>query len=451
MKYLVVVAVVLLIFANASAQDPDWQNLKVFDINKEAPHATMMPFKDEKAALTKKRRASVYYKSLNGTWKFNWVRKPSDRPEDFYKESYDVSAWDDIKVPSNWEVEGYGIPIYVNHQYEFADYKAPVSDEMEFVEKIYPKTPGKVPQDYNPVGSYKRTFSIPESWEGRRVFVQFGAVKSAMYIWVNGKKVGYSQGSKTPAEWDISDYLRSGENSIAVEVFRWSDGSYLECQDFWRISGIERDVFLYSTPQVRIRDFYVKSSLDDNYVDGEFQLEVELKNHTKNLKSGDYQVEMKLLDLDKKLLVSDTKDADINRESDFKVAFDHKIENPDKWTAETPQLYSLLIILKNSKNEIVEVVTSKVGFRKIEIKDGVFYINGVAVLIKGVNRHEHDQYTGHVISEEAMIKEIAIMKHFTITGFISHRPNNNTRMIFISLNHSHISIDMCGSPFWLLC
>ena len=252
----------ILIFFNSDmvyAQSVDWENPKMFDQNKEAPHATLMPFKSEDAALSQKRNESVYYQSLNGTWKFNWVRKPADRPLDFYNPSFDVSSWDDIPVPSNWELEGYGIPIYVNHQYEFADYKAPVSDEIEFVDKIYPKNPGKVPHDYNPVGSYRRSFSVPDSWDGRRVFLQFGAVKSAMYVWINGKKAGYSQGSKTPAEWDITDYLTSGENTLAVEVYRWSDGSYLECQDFWRISGIERDVFLYSTPQVRIRDFFVKN------------------------------------------------------------------------------------------------------------------------------------------------------------------------------------------------
>ena len=425
MKYPGTIAIALLIFFNTNAQDPEWQNLNIFDLNKETPHATLIPFKDEQAALNNKRRASIFYKSLNGIWKFNWVRKPADRPKEFYMNNFDVSGWDDMKVPSNWEVVGYGVPIYVNHQYEFADYKAPVSEEMEFVDKIYPKTPGKVPEDYNPVGSYKRTFTIPDSWRGRRVFIQFGAVKSAMYIWINGKKVGYSQGSKTPAEWDITNYLFEGDNSVAVEVYRWSDGSYLECQDFWRISGIERDVFLYSTPQVRIRDFFVQASLDENYTDGLFQLEVELKNHLNKGKSGKYQIEMKLLDEDAKLVVSDIKDAEINRKPKIKVVYSSNIKNPKKWTAETPYLYTLLISLKNAKNKTTEIVTCKVGFRNVEIKDGVFYINGVAVLIKGVNRHEHDQYKGHVISEEAMIKEISLMKQFNLNAVrTSHYPHD---------------------------
>lgn len=401
----------------------DWENPKMFDQNKEAPHATLMPFKSVEAALTKKRNQSVYYKSLSGIWKFNWVRKPADRPKDFYKMAYDVSAWNDIPVPANWELEGYGIPIYVNHQYEFADYKAPVSDEIEFVERVHPKNPGQVPHDYNPVGSYRRTFTVPENWDGRQVFIQFGAVKSAMYLWVNGKKVGYSQGSKTPAEWDITKYLKKGENVLAAEVYRWSDGSYLECQDFWRISGIERDVYLYSTPKVRIRDFFAKADLDSQYQNGILSLDVDLKNHTHQLRSGNYEVEYRLVDEQGKLLAVESQKALINKKSGLSLNFSKEIPNPKKWTAETPNLYTLAISLKNKKGNVIEAVSCKVGFRKIEIKDAVFYINGVAVLIKGVNRHEHDQFKGHVVSEEGMIKEIALMKQFNINAVRnSHYP-----------------------------
>ena len=350
MKFSIIQLLSLLVLT-ASAQTmedkiTDWENPKMFDQNKEVAHATLMPFKSLDAALTKKRNQSVYYKSLSGTWKFNWVRKPADRPIDFYKPAYDVAAWDDIPVPANWELEGYGVPIYVNHQYEFADYKAPVSDEIEFTGKIYPKNPGKVPHDYNPVGSYRRIFSIPENWDDRQVFIQFGAVKSAMYIWVNGKKVGYSQGSKTPAEWDITKYLEKGENVLALEVYRWSDGSYLECQDFWRISGIERDVYLYSTPKVRIRDFFAKADLDSQYKNGLLSLDIDLKNHTQKLRSGNYAVEYRLINEQGKLVAADSQKVLINRKSDFKLNFTKEISNPKKWTAETPNLYSLLISLK---------------------------------------------------------------------------------------------------------
>ena len=426
MKYFKLLSFILFFSSVINAQNtlPDWENPQMINRNKEATHATFIPFRTVDEALTQKRNQSVYYKSLNGIWKFNWVRKPADRPVDFYKPGFDVSGWDNIPVPANWELEGYGIPIYVNHQYEFADYKHPVSDEIKFIDKIYPANPGLVPTDYNPVGSYRRTFTVPETWDGRRVFIQFGAVKSAFYIWVNGKKVGYSQGSKIPAEWDITDYLETGENVLAIEVYRWSDGSYLECQDFWRISGIERDVFIYSTPKVRIRDFFAHAGLDSEYKNGEFSLDVDLKNQFEKLHSGNYVVEYQILDADKSVVASDSQEAKINKKTDLKLTFSKTIQNPEKWTAETPNLYSLVISLKNKDGETVEAVSSKIGFRKIEIIDDIFKINGVAVLIKGVNRHEHDQNNGHVISEENMIKEISLMKQFNLNAVrTSHYPN----------------------------
>ena len=408
---------------SAQNEVPDWENPLIISQNKEATHSTLMPFRTVSEALSQKRNQSVFYKSLSGTWKFNWVRKPDDRPVNFYKLDFDVSDWENILVPANWELQGYGVPIYVNHQYEFADYKAPVSKEIEFIDRIYPANPGKVPHDYNPVGSYRRTFSVPKNWDGRQIFIQFGAVKSAFYLWVNGKKVGYSQGSKIPAEWDITDYLIEGENVLAAEVYRWSDGSYLECQDFWRISGIERDVYIYSTPKIRIRDFFAKADLDSEYKNGIFELEVDLKNHVEKLRSGNYNVEYQIFDGNKSLIVSDLQEAKMNKNSNLKLTFSKEIENPKKWTAETPNLYSLVIILKNESGEIVETVSSKIGFRKVEIIDTIFKINGVAVLIKGVNRHEHDQYNGHVISEKNMIKEIELMKQFNINAVRnSHYP-----------------------------
>ena len=411
-----------------NTQKNDWENPRMFNQNKEAPHASMMPFSTIDNALTKKHKASVYYKSLNGTWKFNWVRKPTDRPVDFYKPSYDVSQWDDIKVPSNWEVEGYGVPIYCNHQYEFASYKAPVSDEIKFVDKIYPANPGQVPHDYNPVGSYRRAFTVPESWDGRQIFIQFGAVKSAFYLWINGQKVGYSQGSKTEAEWDITKYLKKGENTLAVEVYRWSDGSYLECQDFWRISGIERDVFIYSTPKVRIRDFFVKADLDEEYKNGKLSVEVDLKNHFNKLRCGNYSLSYSLHDENGRVVNSSLLPVKINRKENAKLTFEEQtIIDPLKWTAEAPNLYTLVISLAEDKKggETTEMVSTKVGFRKVEIIDEVFYINGVPVLIKGVNRHEHNQYTGHVVNEEDMLHEIKLMKQFNINAVRnSHYPTH---------------------------
>ncbi len=422
---LLIIGVLIMITSRAASEEiPDWENPHMFNQNKEIPHASMMPFATIEKALSNKHQASVYYKSLNGTWKFNWVRKPADRPHDFFKPTYDVSEWDDIKVPSNWELQGYGVPIYCNHQYEFASYKAPVSEEIKFVDKIYPANPGQIPHDYNPVGSYRRNFTVPQSWDGREVFIQFGAVKSAFYIWVNGQKVGYSQGSKTEAEWNITKYLQKGDNTLAVEVYRWSDGSYLECQDFWRISGIERDVFIYSTPKVRIRDFFVNADLDHTYRNGKLSVDVELKNHEKNFRSGNYKLSYQLFDQQQKVVAQKTLNAPIQKKEMLKLHFDDVIDQPLKWTAETPDLYTLVLELTDDKGNN-EIVSTKVGFRKIEIIDGVFYINGVQVLIKGVNRHEHNQYTGHVVNEEDMLHEIMLMKQFNINAVRnSHYPNH---------------------------
>ena len=240
---------------------PEWDNPAIVEINKLPARAHFYAFENEEIAVQRDISKSKYYQLLNGDWKFRWSKCPATRPVDFYKNDFNVADWDNIPVPANWELQGYGTPIYVNVAYEFT------------------KTPHdlEIPHHYNPVGSYKRTFQIEENWNNRQIFVHFGAVKSAFYLWVNGQKVGYSQGSKLPAEFDITEFVRVGENQIAVEVYRWSDGSWLECQDFWRISGIERAVYLFATPKTRIKDFFIKADLTDDYQDGLFQLEVEIE------------------------------------------------------------------------------------------------------------------------------------------------------------------------------
>ena len=249
-------------------------------------HFPLIPIKK----MPLKNQPNAFKQVLDGLWKFKWVRNPKDRPTTFMNPEADVSAWDDIKVPSNWEVEGYGIPIYANHQYEFASYKAPIADDMEFVDRIYPKHPGKVPHSYNPVGSYRRDFSISEDWDGKEIFLHIGAMKSGGFVWVNGKYVGYSQGSKLPAEFNITNVAKAGKNTIAIQIFRWTDGSYLECQDFWRISGIERSVFVYAQPKVRIRDFEVVSTLDGAYKNGVFNVSVDFKNHLSKSEKGNVKL-----------------------------------------------------------------------------------------------------------------------------------------------------------------
>lgn len=245
-----------------SAQEvPDWENPAVFAVNKEPPHATLFPFETRSLALRRDRNMSAYHSSLNGRWKFHWARKPADRPIEFFRTDFDDAGWDEIPVPGNWEVNGFGVPIYLNQPYPFE------------------RNPPKIHHAYNPVGSYRMHFTIPEHWDGREIFIHFGAVKSAMYLWVNGEKVGYSQGSKLPAEFDLTPFVHSGDNLLAVEVYRWSDGSYLEDQDFWRISGIERDVYLYAAPRLHVRDFQVTADLDEEYRDGTFEVRAEVKNY----------------------------------------------------------------------------------------------------------------------------------------------------------------------------
>lgn len=242
------------------------------------PHATFFGFESEALADKNDKSESAYFLSLNGRWKFNWAKNPASRPAGFHKRDFDASRWKEIPVPANWQLHGYGYPIYTNAEYPFADSRVPFTDLGKA-----PKPPD-VPDDYNPVGSYKKQFSIPKAWKGRRIVLNIGAASSAMYVWVNGQRVGYSQGSKTPAEFDITDFVKAGSNDLSVQVFRWSDGSYLEDQDFWRMSGITRDVYVYATPHSRIRDFWARAGLTNDYQDGTFRLAVELTSEiTENL------------------------------------------------------------------------------------------------------------------------------------------------------------------------
>ena len=396
-------------FADQETQVNDWENPLVFGQNKEETYATFVPFADVESALENNIKASPYYLSLNGTWKFNWVTKPADRPLDFDEPDYDVRGWKDIQVPSNWEFQGYGIPIYVNIGYEWT--KKP--------------DPPHIPHDDNPVGSYRRTFTLPEDWKEMQVFIHFGAVKSAFYIWINGQKVGYSEDSKMAAEWDITPYLKPGENTAALEVYRWSDGSYLEGQDFWRISGIERDVYLYAAPKVRIRDFWAVPDLDNNYENGKLKVAVDLKNKMSGLKAGIYQIEMRLYDPSGESLINETKSMNMEGRESGSVTFEHPVANPKKWSAETPDLYPVVLALKDPAGRVIETAGCRTGFRKVEIKKGRLLINGIPVLFKGVNRHEHDPVTAHVISEESMLKDIALMKQFNINAVRTcHYPND---------------------------
>jgi beta-galactosidase len=386
----------------------DWENLEVLATNREAPHATLFPYSDASRAMAGDRGSSPNFRSLNGMWKFNWVRKPADRPVDFYRVDYDVEGWDEITVPGNWEIQGYGTAIYLNQPYEFdADWP-------------------NIPHDYNPVGSYRRDFDVPEAWQGRRVFLHFGAVKSAMYVWVNGTKVGYSQGSKTPAEFDISDYVHVGSNTLAVEVYRWSDGSYLECQDFWRISGIERDVYLYSTPQVHVRDFFARAGLDGRYVDGTLELTVHLRNYAEDGPvRRDLEVQLLGPADSSSVVFAEQRSVSVTGGGEVDVQFEATVPEVRAWSAETPSLYTLLISLGGDTSAAAEVIAGRIGFRSVEVVNSQLLVNGVPVYLKGVNRHEHDPDRGHVISEESMLRDIRLMKEANINAVrTSHYPND---------------------------
>jgi beta-galactosidase len=398
-----------------SAEVPDWENPEVIGRNKEPGHCTLVPYPDTETALQCEREASPFYKSLNGKWKFNWVRKPSERPLDFYKSEYDVSGWDEIPVPSNWQMHGYGRPIYLNMRFPF------------------PSNPPHIPHSYNPVGSYRREFTVPAGWDGRQVFIHFDGVKSAFYLWVNGQLLGYSQGSMTPAEFNITKYIRPGKNILAVEVYRWSDGSYLEDQDMWRLSGIYRNVYLFSSPSVHIRDFFVRCDLDKQYKDGIVMIrpklicftDVDMKGWTVQAQLYDERKQPVFTEPLSKKALAILNEQYPQRDNVKFALLEQKVSNPKKWSDELPNLYTLVLTLKDAKGKTIEAESCKVGFRKVEIKDGQLLINGRSIKLFGVNRHEHDPDHGRAIPLSRMLQDIKLLKQNNINAVrTSHYPDD---------------------------
>ncbi|KPL13940.1 MAG: hypothetical protein AMS26_12530 [Bacteroides sp. SM23_62] len=391
---------------------PDWEDPEMIGQNKEPPHCTLIPFPNSKLAVLGDRKDSPYFKLLNGVWKFNWVKKPGHRPRDFFNVGYDVSHWMDIQVPGNWELYGHGIPIYTNVIYPFS----PENPNPPFI-----------PHEYNPVGSYRTEFTIPGEWEGRQIFIHFDGVKSACYLWINGLKVGYSQGSMTPAEFDITDFVHDGKNVLAAEVYRWCDGSYLEDQDTWRLSGIYRDVYLISRPQIYIRDFFICCDLDSQCKNA--QLHVTAKVHNCSSSTAEHhEIDVIMMDIngnvvgDDPLISGDVKGIAAGEEDVLKISA--LAQNPNKWSAEIPNLYIILLVLKNSAGEVLEVLRCNFGFREIEIKDSQLFINGVSLKLKGVNRHEHDPDYGFTVPVSRMIQDIKLIKQANMnTVRTSHYPN----------------------------
>lgn len=411
----------------SAAKANDWENEQIIGVNKEAPHATGLTFPSIESALDSlaaptpaglrdARQSTPYFKTLNGDWHFNWVKQPSERPADFFKTEYNVSGWNTIPVPSNWEMEGYGTPIYVNIRYPHP--KDPPNIMADVPDHF---TAAKEP---NPVGSYRRKFTVPESWDEREIYIHFAGVSSAFYIWINGEKVGYSQGSRTPAEFNITPYLKQGQNILAVEVYRWCDGSYLEDQDFWRLSGIFRQVYLYSTPQCGLRDFFATTDLDEDYRDARLDIKAELRNHSDEPTLR--ILEAILFDSDGKPVPGASQNATIEVPADGKQGelLKMEIKNPAKWTAETPNLYRLVLALKDKNGEVVEARACNVGFREIEIIDQQFCINGTPILLKGANRHENDPDKGHAVPIATMLRDINLMKSHNLNAVrTAHYPN----------------------------
>jgi len=404
-------------FGSTRLSAAEWEDPAIVGIHKEPGHCTLVPYRGLQKALTCDRQGSRLYKSLNGDWKFRWSEKPADRPVNFFKPRYDISDWATIPVPSNWQMHGYGRPIYLNMRYPFS------------------VNPPHIPHEYNPVGSYRTEFRIPPGWRKRQVFLHFDGIKSASYIWLNGQKVGYSQDSMLPAEFNITDYLKRGNNTLAVEVYRWSDSSYLEDQDMWRLAGIYRNVYLFATPQVHIRDFAVRTDLDENYTDAKLMIRPRIANYTsENLKG--WTVEAQLYDARKKPVL----DEPISRSVPSIIGerypqrgnvpfglLQAKVKNPHKWSAETPYLYTLTLTLKDSDGEVVEIESCRVGFREVEIKDGQLFVNGKSIKLFGVNRHEHDPDHGRAIPVKRMIQDIKLLKTHNINAVrTSHYPDDPT-------------------------
>jgi len=391
-------------------QPKDWENPQIVGRNKQPAHATLLPYADINSALTGERNNSPYFRLLNGDWQFHFASTPVAAPEDFFQPDFDSHEWDVIPVPSNWQMLGYGIPRYLAADYAFDK-----------------SNPPHVQEDTNETGSYLTTFTIPEDWQGRQVFIVFDGVDSAFYLWVNGKQVGYSQDSRLPAEFDLTPYIHPGENTLAARVYRWSDGSFLEDQDIWFLSGIFRDVYLVATPRVHVRDFWVQTELDAHYHDAVLKLRVHVKNYAETAAEG-YQVEASLFDPDSQRMdwnVAVPVQAKAGEEITLELARD--IANPKKWDGEHPNLYVLLIQLKDARGNLLEVEQCRVGFRAVGIRDGKILVNGAPIYFRGVNRHEHDPVRGHAITVESMIEDILLMKRFNINAVRTCHYPDDTR------------------------
>jgi len=389
-----------------NAESPDyWQDLSVFKVNTEEPRATFVPYDSADKLSVDDYASSPHYKLLNGDWKFNWSANPSSVPVDFFKPEFDVSKWDELPVPANWQMHGYDYPIYTNIEYPF------------------PKTPPFVPEDDNPTGAYRTNFTVPSDWDNQQVFLHFAGVNSGFYLYINGEEVGYSEGSKTAAEFNITRYLKTGENVLAAKVIRHTDGSYLEDQDFWRVSGIERDVYLHTAPNTHVRDFFAKTSLENNYKDGVLNLTIDVAN--KDDAAQSVKVNIKLSDAKGNVVATKSSSVIVMSGKEQTINQKFNVKDVAAWSAEVPNLYQLTIETIYSDDTPTQYIGEQIGFKSVELKDGQFLVNGKAILLKGVNRHEHDERTGHVVTHETMLADVKLLKENNFNAVrTSHYPND---------------------------
>ncbi|WP_431308723.1 glycoside hydrolase family 2 TIM barrel-domain containing protein [Alicyclobacillus fastidiosus] len=384
----------------------------MFQLNRLPTRASMTSYTSAESAYRGNRELSSRYISLNGRWKFSFSECPAKRVQQFYRTDYECDDWVDIEVPGHWQFQGYDYPQYTNIRYPWQS-----KEEIE---------PPFAPTEYNPVGSYVRTFTIPETWIDQPVYISFQGVESAFYVWVNGDLVGYSEDTFTPAEFDLTPYLVEGENKLAVEVYRWCDASWLEDQDFWRLSGIFRDVYLYTRPESYIFDFSVKTILDERYQDAQLDIDAKILNYFRR-NTGTLKLEVSLYDSHNMYMVGNSLCADVDFQNNefFDVQLSSQLRNPLKWSAEHPNLYTLVLCLKNQQGDTLEAVSCKVGVRKFEIKDGLMLLNGERIIFKGVNRHEFTCSRGRAITYDDMLQDVLLMKRYNINAVrTSHYPNH---------------------------
>lgn len=416
MKRTILILFLTSIFSLVSGQEMDFlknvyqyiENTQVFELNQEEGHVPLAPFNSVDDALTKNRYKSPWSMLLNGTWKFHYADTPEGTPEGFYMTNFNDRAWDTIHVPSNWEMQGYSDPIFRN------------------VTTPFPPNPPYVPREYNPTGSYRKVFTIPGGWKGREIFLRLEKTASASFIWVNGREVGYNEGGQEPAEYNITDFVKPGKNTLAVNVYKYSDGYYLEDQDYWRLAGIFDDVWLFAAPKLHLFDWFATTDLDESYINARLDISVNVKNYSDNPQK-DYFVRASLFDPEKKVIKTLTTDKfSVAARSSQELKLSEDVLNPEKWSAENPALYFLTFELIDSEGKTVEVISGRMGFKETEIRNQVFYLNGVPVKLNGTNTHMQHPTLGHVIYDETILKDFRLFKQYNINCIrTSHYPPVN--------------------------